>query len=1096
MQENSYITPMRLLYINFFVVFAYFLFGYAGTFLNSPPAQASPVWPASGLALATMLVYGKRILPGLFLGVLAIQIYAFLDFSTPKSIQPSIIIGTLVSIGACTQAILGAYLIKHHLGKHNLLIEDSQIIRFFILGAPISCLVAPTVGILTLYFQALITPEDVLLSWSTWWIGDCIGVIVFTPITLSFIAKQKFLGLKRRKFFAYPLLVMICLVISIFYYNQNREASRITTVFDRQVTLLQATLENEIQRHVEINQILKGFFDSSEQVTEQEFLTMSWPIIKRHQSIQALEWISFIPFQQRKAFESHSLIIREPDQEKNMMSAADRPEYFPITYVQPFEDNRRALGFNVGSNPIALSALKNARDTGNTTVTKPLQLIQDFKKKTGIVIYSPVYKKQRVLDSIDDKRLALKGFTATVFRVDDEINEAFSYLSDVQLLVKIEDHNKKLFSNFPDIEPANLLSLQKVKQIKVADRIWTLTYQPSPFFYHSQLSWNIWWLLLSGLVITSFSSIGLIILSGHTLRTEELVRTRTLALTESEEHYRELVQAQLAIVWRADPNTFKFTFVSNEAEKILGYPVEQWLEEDSFWTKHMHKEDLKWAPEFCLREIKKLRGHNFEYRMWSKSGEVVWLRDVVNVIAKNGVATELVGAMIDITEQKKAEQEIYQLAFFDSLTGLANRSSLLNQLNAEISVANRNSTFGAIIFLDLDRFKIINDSLGHHMGDKLLIQVAKRIKSALREEDLPARFGGDEFVVLIRAHEPNLEQATKSTLVVAEKIRNVLEQSYLIDNYEHHCSSSIGITLYPERAISAADLIQQADKAMYRSKDQGRNTISFFHPSIQEAADAKLFLEKELRLALKKHDFILFFQPQIDQSACYKSSEALIRWQHPERGLISPADFIPVAEESKLIIPLGLWVLNQACVEMKNWLNEGLDLHHVSINVSSKQFRQADFVEQVEHSIRNNKLLASHLFIELTEGVVIDDIDDTIKKMQALKKIGVKISIDDFGMGYSSLSYLKQLPIDQLKIDQSFIRDVTNDENSAVIVETIINMAHNLKLDVIAEGVETQQQKDFLIAKGCSDFQGYYFSKPLPADEFTVFIKNHSESKE
>jgi len=276
---------------------------------------------------------------------------------------------------------------------------------------------------------------------------------------------------------------------------------------------------------------------------------------------------------------------------------------------------------------------------------------------------------------------------------------------------------------------------------------------------------------------------------------------------------------------------------------------------------------------------------------------------------------------------------------------------------------------------------------------------------------------------------------------------------------------------------------------MYRSKEQGRNTISFFHPSLQKAADNKHFLEQELRIALNNQNFTLHYQPQINQSGITTSSEALIRWQHPSHGLISPADFIPAAEETGLIIPLGLWVLNQACQQMRSWLDEGLNLDHISVNVSSKQFRQTDFVAQIEKIINANKLLASHLFIELTEGVVIDNFKDTIEKMQALKKIGVKISLDDFGTGYSSLAYLKQLPIDQLKIDQSFVRDITSDNNDAIIVETIISMAHNLQFDVIAEGVETQQQKDFLIAKGCSVFQGYYFSRPLPADEFKKFLK-------
>ncbi len=1218
---NNFPNLLRYLYVNLSVAGGYFLLGYVGTLLSAPPSNVSPVWPASGFALAIVLVFGKRVLPGLFLGALAIHIYSFLDFSTLESITPPFITGLITSISSCVQAVFGVSLINRFLGKDDPLLEDSKIVRFFFLGGPVSCVIAPTVGISIIFFQGIITAEDFLISWATWWIGDCIGVIIFAPLILTFIAKPKTLWKERQRLVAYPLILVLILVASIFQYSQKLETDRITLIFERQVNSLQATLKNEIQRHVEINQILKGYFDSSLLVTDEEFSTLTRPIINRHQSIQALEWILFVPSNKRKQFERYgAMIIQEPNAENKMVPAANRSEYFPITYVQPLKLNQRALGFDVGSNPIALKALKKARDTGQTSIAGPLQLIQDLEKKTGVVVYSPVYFKNKLLDGVDDKRQALQGFTAGVLRMEDEVQEAFSYLPDVQLLMKIEDKNKKLYSNFPTITSVNLnlLALQKIERIKIADRIWTITYQPSADFYHSQLSWNLWWLLVGGFLITGLSGMGLLMLSGRTLRTEELVHRRTQALAESESQYRNLVQAQTAIVWRANPDTLQFTFVSDEAEKILGYPVDLWLEDDRFWVKHMHQDDQKWAPEFFITKTRQLKRHEFEYRMWSKSGEIVWLRDVVNVVVENGKAKEVIGVMIDITdhrnaeetlklneskyktlfenaiealvvtdleklcftdanenalllygidrkilghigpvelsppiqpngiasaklaqnyinklmtdgninfewthlnkagkeilcvinlallpslghklalasirditEQRKSEQEVYELAFYDPLTGLANRRLLLNHLDTELSVAKRNSVFGAIIFLDMDRFKILNDSLGHHVGDELLIQVAERIHHVLREEDLAARFGGDEFVIMIRACESSLERATESTLIIAEKIRNILEEPYLISNYEHHCSSSIGITLFPEKNISAAELLQQADKAMYRSKEQGRNTISFFHPGLQKAADAKLFLEKELRLALKNQNFTLYYQPQIDQAGITSSSEALVRWQHADRGLISPADFIPIAEETGLIVPLGYWVLDQACAQMRTWLDEGLNLDHVSVNVSSKQFRQANFVKRVEQAIHDHQIFASHLFIELTEGVLIDNIQDTVEKMQELKKIGVKISIDDFGTGYSSLAYLKQLPLDQLKIDQRFVRDISTDDNDAIIVETIINMAHNLKLDVIAEGVETLQQKDFLVAKGCSVFQGYYFAKPVSVNKFKDFF--------
>ncbi len=276
---------------------------------------------------------------------------------------------------------------------------------------------------------------------------------------------------------------------------------------------------------------------------------------------------------------------------------------------------------------------------------------------------------------------------------------------------------------------------------------------------------------------------------------------------------------------------------------------------------------------------------------------------------------------------------------------------------------------------------------------------------------------------------------------------------------------------------------------MYQSKAKGRNTISFFHQSIQEAADARMFLEKELRSAIENQDFILYYQPQTDRLGRVSGSEALIRWEHGQKGLIAPDQFIPVAEEAGLIVPLGIWVFRESCAQMRKWLDNGLDIQHISINVSSKQFRQQDFVDQIADAIRQYEVPASRFVIELTEGVVIDNIDDTVEKMRALKQLGVKISIDDFGTGYSSLTYLKQLPLDELKIDKSFVRDIATDFNDAIIIETIINMAHNLGIDVIAEGVETEEQRDFLYNKGCRVFQGYYFSRPMTSADFEAWVR-------
>ena len=430
-------------------------------------------------------------------------------------------------------------------------------------------------------------------------------------------------------------------------------------------------------------------------------------------------------------------------------------------------------------------------------------------------------------------------------------------------------------------------------------------------------------------------------------------------------------------------------------------------------------------------------------------------------------------------ERIKSEEQIRRLAFYDPLTGLPNRRLLLEGIQHELEVARRQQLHGSLLFLDLDNFKTLNDSLGHHIGDELLVQLSERLRSELRKEDTAARLGGDEFVVLITGEYSSKNLAIRQALNVAQKIQIAISSTYYLQGYEHTITSSIGITLFPEKDETAADVLKQADTAMYRAKEEGRNTIAFYHPDMQEAADKRLLLEKELRASIAAKKFEIYFQPQLDSHGNLTGAEALVRWLHPDKGIVLPADFIPIAEETGLILELGEWILKETCECIK-----GCPISHVAVNISPRQFRQADFVENVIRILKDAEADPKDLMIELTEGIVIENIEDTIDKMNALKQLGIRIAIDDFGTGYSSLAYLKQLPLDQLKINDKFVRDIETEPGDAVIVETIISMARHLGLSVVAEGVETASQFAFLEAKGCHLFQGFYFSRPLSRNEF------------
>lgn len=475
-----------------------------------------------------------------------------------------------------------------------------------------------------------------------------------------------------------------------------------------------------------------------------------------------------------------------------------------------------------------------------------------------------------------------------------------------------------------------------------------------------------------------------------------------------------------------------------------------------------------------------------------KNGEIYPERLTITAVkGANNIVTNYVASLVDITIEKITAEEIQFLAFYDPLTGLPNRRLLLDRLNHVLAASLRNGRDGAILFLDLDHFKSLNDTLGHDIGDLLLQQVAARLTACVREGDTVARLGGDEYVVMLEDLSEHSVEAAAQAEVIGKKILAALNQPYKLATHEYHSTPSIGIALFSDHTQSQEELLKHADIAMYQAKKAGRNTLRFFDPQMQHTIHARVSLESDLRKALEKQQFQLYYQIQVDSLSRPIGAEALIRWLHPERGLVSPLQFIPLAEETGLILPIGQWVLETACSQIKVW---GQSEHTcnltLSINVSAKQFRQADFVTLVQATLDRNAIDPAQLKLELTESILLEDFNGTIATMNALKKIGIQFSLDDFGTGYSSLQYLKRLPLYQLKIDQSFVRDILTDSSDRAIVRTIIAMAQSLELDVIAEGVETEEQRQLLLNKGCKSFQGFLFSKPVPVDQFKVLLKD------
>ena len=478
--------------------------------------------------------------------------------------------------------------------------------------------------------------------------------------------------------------------------------------------------------------------------------------------------------------------------------------------------------------------------------------------------------------------------------------------------------------------------------------------------------------------------------------------------------------------------------------------------------------------------------------LWNrrKNGEVYPERlSITAVRDSNGILTHYVGSMLDVTLEKAAAHEIEQLAFFDPLTKLPNRRLLMDRLRQALASSARHGQHGALLFLDLDHFKTLNDTQGHDVGDALLVQAAQRLSRVLREGDTVARLGGDEFVVLLEDLSSHDLEAAELVHGICEKMLLALNEAYSLGTLQHHSSVSIGAILFINQEKTIDELMKQADLAMYAAKTAGRNTVRFFDPNMQATITAHAELEADLRQALKENQFQLYFQKQVAHDGQVVGAEVLIRWLHPERGLILPGEFIQHAEESGLIVPIGQWALESACEQLKRWKGDPrFKAFRLAVNVSARQFHHPDFVQQIRDILQRSGARPERLKIELTESAVLTNVRDAIVKMNLLKAYGVQFSMDDFGTGQSSLSYLTRLPLDQIKIDQSFVRNIGIRPEDALIAQTIIGMANNLGMEVIAEGVETEIQRAFLAEHGCPLCQGYLFGRPMPIEEFERLI--------
>ena len=597
---------------------------------------------------------------------------------------------------------------------------------------------------------------------------------------------------------------------------------------------------------------------------------------------------------------------------------------------------------------------------------------------------------------------------------------------------------------------------------------------------HHQGHWV--WVLARGRVVERDASGQPVRLLGTHMDTTQRKRVEE-GLRESEQRFRSLTELSSDWYWEIDEN-YRFTRLDGMIESTAGFATQADLGRTRWEIPALNMTEADWdAHRAVLRDRQVFR--DLELERVGRQGESLWVAiSGAPFFDANGQFLGYRGVGRDITQRKQVEQKIEQLAYFDALTGLPNRRMLTDRLTKALAAVARSRRHGALIFIDLDNFKDLNDTKGHDIGDQLLHQVAARLQVCVRETDTVARLGGDEFVVMLEELSPYAGEAAFQAEAAAKKMLSAINEPFDLQGHFHHSTPSIGIALFHDQLKSVEELLKRADLAMYQAKAAGRNALRFFDPGMQAAASARAILEADLRQGLNRQELRLHYQPVVDESGTAIGVEALVRWQHPQRGSILPGEFIDLAEKTDLIISVGQWVLRSACEQLVIWAAEPStrDLS-IAVNVSARQFRQSDFAQQVLELLRQTGANPYRLKLELTESMLLSDVEDAVEKMRALRAAGVGFSLDDFGTGYSSLAYLKRLPLDQLKIDQSFVRDVLTDPNDAAIVRTILALARSMDLVAVAEGVETEGQYQFLLDNGCWTFQGYRFGRPVPVHE-------------
>jgi len=943
------------LLVPLFTALGYAALGWLSLQVSIPPDYVSVVFLPAGFALGIGLVHGLRAMPGVFLGTVAVQYIA----SQQAGVQGWSWIFLVSPLGAVVQAWVGVLLTRHWARCYpGALDTPAKVLVLLLLIGPISCLINASMSVPVLWASGVIPTQGLFFSWWAWWLGDAIGTVLCLPLVLVFLGQPAAQWRSRRLTVGAPLLMAMVVVGVGFFQVKAWEAERQSDRLNRIANELGGTMQRRLDAQSDSVLAVSRLMQMNSALGQTDFSATVEPWLRRYPGTQNMGWSPLVLDRNRSQYEAKHQGIKGRTDEGSTYPSQRKPDYFPLTLLQPLANNLEALGLDISDFPATADTVAQTRSTRQPAVSMGLRLVQEASGQRSVVMYQAVY------ESHDSP--ALKGIVSTALRMDAVLDAVLGKMRPDELQVCLTDRSTDgltaRLAGSPGCELAGWATRHAIVMIPLqfGGRTWGLSVRAEEASLSSIRDWSAWALLALSLLCVVMLSAFLLIITGQGHRTQALVELRTA--------------------------------------------------------------------------------------------------------------------------------ELAQLAHYDGLTGLPNRSHWMTCAQAALQGAHRHGHALAVIFLDLDHFKRINDTLGHNFGDELLQEVSQRLLPCLRREDLLARIGGDEFVALL----PHLRRMDDA-VAVAEKLLAALNMPLQIQGNEISLSASMGIACCPADGTTLDTLLKHADTAMYAAKEAGRNGYRFFESEMNTSVSRRMYLENSLRLAIERNELYVVYQPQIDaRSAQVVGVEALLRWHHPVEGLVPPDVFIPVAEDSGLIDPIGMWVLKQACQQLKTWTDEGNTKLTMAVNISALQFRKSGFVASVREALDSSGVDPCRVELEITETLLMQPLNELAERLRELADMGLRFSLDDFGTGYSSLGYIKRLPISRIKLDKSFVTDLPGNTEDEAVARATLSIAKDLGLKTVAEGVETTTQQDYLVSSGCDCLQGYLFAKPMPAQECGQWMSRYT----